>query len=113
MTSLIDVIFLLLLFFMLSSTFTRYAEIPLTGASGGGAVSGDQVVMFLRLNPEEALLNGRGLSIEETVETLREAEEGTARTLLVTTTEEVTTQRLVDLLIALDTVPDLSTQVLR
>jgi biopolymer transport protein ExbD len=37
LTPLIDVIFLLLLFFMLSSTFTRFAEVPLTNAGGGVA----------------------------------------------------------------------------
>ena len=37
MTSLIDVIFLLLLFFMLSSTFSKFSEIELTaGGSGPG-----------------------------------------------------------------------------
>jgi biopolymer transport protein ExbD len=35
MTSLIDVIFLLLLFFMLSSTFSRFGEVELTAAAGG------------------------------------------------------------------------------
>ena len=39
MTSLIDVIFLLLLFFMLTSTFTRFAELDLAAASGGGGAS--------------------------------------------------------------------------
>ena len=35
MTSLIDVIFLLLLFFMLTSTFTRFSEVELTAAGSG------------------------------------------------------------------------------
>jgi biopolymer transport protein ExbD len=37
LTSLIDVIFLLLLFFMLSSTFTRFAQVELAAPGGGGA----------------------------------------------------------------------------
>ena len=41
MTSLIDVIFLLLLFFMLTSTFSKFAEIELAAAtSGAGAATG-------------------------------------------------------------------------
>ncbi len=35
MTSLIDVIFLLLLFFMLSSTFSKFGEVPLLTAGQG------------------------------------------------------------------------------
>ncbi|WP_367714863.1 biopolymer transporter ExbD [Nitratireductor sp. GISD-1A_MAKvit] len=34
LTSLIDVIFLLLLFFMLSSTFTRFASVEISGGAG-------------------------------------------------------------------------------
>ncbi len=37
MTSLIDVIFLLRLFFMLSSTFSRFAEVELTAAGASAS----------------------------------------------------------------------------
>ena len=36
LTPLIDVIFLLLLFFMLSSTFSRFSQVPVEGGAAGG-----------------------------------------------------------------------------
>ena len=49
MTPLIDVIFLLLLFFMLSSTFTRFSDVEMEiGGGGGGATTVDGAA-FLRL----------------------------------------------------------------
>ena len=50
MTSLIDVIFLLLLFFMLSSTFSRFAEVEISAAAGGAAAPSDTPPAFLRLS---------------------------------------------------------------
>ena len=63
LTSLIDVIFLLLLFFMLSSTFTRFAEVEITG---GEAVSGTtgQPDILLRLADDGLTVNG--MAVEET-----------------------------------------------
>lgn len=61
MTSLIDVIFLLLLFFMLSSTFTRFGSVDFGGTgkagSSGVATTPDILVM----------VSGEGLRINGTV----------------------------------------------
>tara|TARA_R110002020_G_scaffold58372_4_gene160060 strand:- start:24422 stop:24808 length:387 start_codon:yes stop_codon:yes gene_type:complete len=68
LTPLIDVIFLLLLFFMLSSTFSRYSEISVSGGGGAaGAASRPDVILSvardaLKLNGEAlelAAINGR------------------------------------------------------
>lgn len=61
MTSLIDVIFLLLLFFMLTSTFTRFGEVPLlqAGRSAETEVPESVLRVFVRLSPEGATLNGQ------------------------------------------------------
>lgn len=58
MTSLIDVIFLLLLFFMLSSTFTRYASVDLgpSGSASGG--SGSAPTLLISLRADGVLVNG-------------------------------------------------------
>ena len=58
LTSLIDVIFLLLLFFMLASSFTRYQSLDISsGAEGGGVV---ERPAYLRSHASEKLdLNGR------------------------------------------------------
>ncbi|QDG74975.1 biopolymer transporter ExbD [Labrenzia sp. PHM005] len=67
LTSLIDVIFLLLLFFMLASSFTRYQALEVaSGGQGGGA---DVKPAFLRIHSAERIdLNGRQLQKPELVE---------------------------------------------
>ena len=47
---------------MLSSTFTRFAEVPLMNA-GGGATEG-AAPLFLQLRPDDLTLNGAPLSLE-------------------------------------------------
>ena len=103
LTPLIDIIFLLLLFFMLSSTFTRFAELPLTTA-GGGAGAGGPPPLFLQLTAEGLRLNGAALTLEALPAALDEVEagaEGAQVTLLVTLDGAVTSQELVDLLVVL------------
>ena len=67
MTSLIDVIFLLLLFFMLSSTFSKFAEIPLTTAGQATAPQQDQAArpVFVRLDPRGVTVNGQTTVLEQ------------------------------------------------
>ncbi|RUT34580.1 biopolymer transporter ExbD [Arsenicitalea aurantiaca] len=50
LTSLIDVIFLLLLFFMLTSTFSRYAEIPVSGGRAGMAAGAEAMGIIVQLD---------------------------------------------------------------
>ncbi|MDG4649653.1 biopolymer transporter ExbD [Roseibacterium sp. SDUM158017] len=112
LTPLIDVIFLLLLFFMLSSTFTRFAEVPLVNAGAGGAQG--TAPLFLRLGAEGLSLNGDAHSLETLAGALVPlAPEGDApRTILVTLDDRVTSQRLVDLLVVLRAMPWLAVSVL-
>lgn len=67
MTSLIDVIFLLLLFFMLSSTFSQFADLPLSTASTAGAreLRRDTPPILLRLSPDGATVNGRDVRLDD------------------------------------------------
>jgi len=59
LTPLIDVVFLLLIFFMLASTFLRFSAIPVTGAQGGGEASGLEELIIIKLEGGEALsING-------------------------------------------------------
>ena len=111
MTSLIDVIFLLLLFFMLSSTFTRFGEVPLSGA-GMGEGRSTEAPVFIRLGAEDLLLNGTSVSVGELPDRLGQLEG--ARTVLVATSRgDVTSQRLVDLLVVLQGIPGIAVEVLR
>ena len=107
MTSLIDVIFLLLLFFMLSSTFSRYGEIALVGAGSGGAASAEPP-RFLQLGPDEARLNGKALALAD----LPGALGAGGGTLIVALQPDVTAQRLTDVLALLRAIPGLSVSVL-
>lgn len=111
MTSLIDVIFLLLLFFMLTSTFTRFAELPLHAATGGAASAPDTRPLFVSLGTEELRLNGEAVPLDALAGAIRARTDG-AVSVLVSTDDEVTSQRLVDLLVTIRGVPDLSVTVL-
>ncbi|MCX2721416.1 biopolymer transporter ExbD [Roseibium salinum] len=57
MTSLIDIIFLLLLFFMLSSTFTRFGEVEFGNTARGGA-GGPAPDVLIVLEEENWTING-------------------------------------------------------
>jgi biopolymer transport protein ExbD len=112
LTSLIDVIFLLLLFFMLTSTFTRYSEIQLSAAGAGAtAPASDAPPLFLRLRAERLTLNGSQVPLDALEDAIAARMEGPT-TLLVSAGAEVSAQRLVDLLVALGQAPDLSVVVL-
>ncbi|MDU9004531.1 ExbD/TolR family protein [Sedimentitalea todarodis] len=96
MTPLIDVIFLLLLFFMLSSTFSSFGEIELSQATGGAATPdtpSEQV--FVQVGAERLVLNGAPVTLDELgaqVETGR---------VLVSLDADASAQRVVDLLVRL------------
>lgn len=110
MTSLIDVIFLLLLFFMLTSTFTRFGEIDLaTGGAGGAVQASATPPVFLNLGLTDLRLNGRAQDLD-TLEAAIAALE--TDMLLVSLDAEVTAQRLVDLLSVLRGMPDVQVTVL-
>lgn len=50
LTPLIDVVFLLLLFFMLASTFDKFAEIDLKVAGAGAGSSSNEPPVFVRIH---------------------------------------------------------------
>ena len=97
MTSLIDVIFLLLLFFMLTSTFSKFAEIELAAATSGAGAEAGAKPYFLQLTTEGLRLNGDALALDAlTASPLAEAEEGTP--LLVSLGAQVEAQALLECL---------------
>lgn len=111
MTSLIDVIFLLLMFFMLSTRFTRTAELPLTAAGAAEGVVADAKLLFLRLAPGGITLNGRAVTMEALADRLR-AEGGTEPQVLVSFSDDTTSQALADILVALRRAEGVRVQVL-
>lgn len=104
LTSLIDVVFLLLLFFMLSSTFLKPREVTLSAAVSG-AGTGTAAPLFLRLGPGELLVNGRPVALEAAAAAVRALSGPGPAPVLVSLTDGVTAQRLADLLAALDGLP--------
>ena len=95
LTPLIDVIFLLLLFFMLSSTFSRFAEIELTGAGSGAATTAAPPV-FVQLRGEDISVNGQPVAFEELQDALQGHTERGAELALISMDDIVTSQRFVD-----------------
>jgi biopolymer transport protein ExbD len=96
MTPLIDVIFLLLLFFMLTSTFSSFGEIELSQATAGAAApESPSERAFVQLGTERLVLNGVTITLDELT---TEVETGQV---LVSLDNDTSAQRLVDLLVRL------------
>jgi len=112
-TSLIDVIFLLLLFFMLASTFSRQAEIELvSGAEGAVAPVGENVsVLRLEVTAQGLALEGQPVAAVGLVRAIS-AQASAARTVLaVDPADDASTQRLVDTLLLLRDLDGVEVQI--
>lgn len=113
MTSLIDVIFLLLLFFMLTSTFSKYGEIELTAAGQGSAGDSEAKPHFLSLQADRMLLNGVAVAPEDLPNSLQPDADGADRLVLISLADETTSQTLVDTLALLRGISGVRTVVLQ
>jgi len=103
MTSLIDVIFLLLLFFMLSSTFTRFGGVEMRVGGAGPAADRAGERLFLRLEEERLSLNGVPVAMSALVGRLGGVADPTV---IVSVRPGVTAQRMTDLLVTLRDAPE-------
>jgi len=64
LTPLIDVVFLLLIFFMLASTFLKFSAMPISGAAGGASAPGLDEIALIRLGGAGNLtVNGRSADL--------------------------------------------------
>lgn len=115
LTPLVDIVFLLLMFFMLSSTFTRFGDLQAGAAAGSappqqsGAFPGAIVVVE---GSGRATVNGRRIGIEELPSALdRLAAKGVSRAAvragggarvqdLVTALDVIRTSRISDVVVA-------------
>lgn len=106
MTSLIDVIFLLLLFFMLSSTFSKYGEIEMRLAGSGSGAKAETPPLFVRLEETAISLNAAPITLTTFGKAL--LDQGVSatqpRVVLVSVQEGVSAQRLADILVVLNAV---------
>jgi len=112
MTSLIDVIFLLLLFFMLSSTFSRFAEVELQAANSGPPTTIDTKLVFLRAGANDMSLNGVPVVLADLDTRVRALHAVNPIVLLVNVNGAVTAQQITDILVAVRRIPDLSVSVM-
>jgi biopolymer transport protein ExbD len=114
MTSLIDIIFLLLLFFMLSSTFSRFADVELDASSGGDPAKQTSVPAFLKLSADRLLLNGSELTtltLQAEIERLKTTSNLNA--VILSVDETATSQQLVDTMLVVRRSAGISLQIVR
>lgn len=98
LTPLIDVIFLLLLFFMLSSTFSHFSEIPVKapGQRSGAAIM--KVGALLTVNAEGYVLNGDAQPQKSLAASLALLKEKGAERVVILIESSARSQGLVDAL---------------
>jgi len=113
-TSLIDVIFLLLLFFMLSSTFSKFADVELSATGSRGTGAQTAVPAFLKLSADRILLNG--VEFEQRAlagELERLMVDSRINAVILSVAPTANAQQLVDMLLVLRKVPDLNVQIVK
>ncbi|PTW61610.1 outer membrane transport energization protein ExbD [Breoghania corrubedonensis] len=104
LTSLIDVIFLLLLFFMLASTFSHYQALPLSGG-GGTATTATNAPRpaLLRIHGEGRMdLNGRPVTLEDLASRLAELKENDIAKVAILSGEKANVQDVVSAMDAVE-----------
>ncbi len=113
LTPLIDVVFLLLLFFMLSSTFLTLEQIEVGARPGGTAPPGSDAAVVIDLTPSGLRIGAEAILPERLLPVLDERVGGDrTRPIFVRPAGEVRLQRLIEVLetIAAGGFTDLSLQ---
>jgi biopolymer transport protein ExbD len=112
LTPLVDVIFLLLLFFMLSSTFSAFGQVEL-GAPAGGGGNGVAPKAILVLQEDQVHMNGRAVPEEKLLGNAQDLLDRDIDSLLVLVRGETTTQQLITVMTWLKSLPELKVTVAR
>ena len=102
LTPLIDVVFILLVLFMLETTFLTEAEVAVAAESQGGAVSAEQPLQLELLDADWVWLNGERVAYSQWLAALDALPiEPNARVQL-RTAQRIPVQRVVDVIDALN-----------
>lgn len=97
LTPMIDVVFLLLVFFMLAARFGTDYQVPLSqGAAGSGSYSGPPRLVMLKR--DGLSLNGIDVGVEQIAASLEALMEQESDIILLTTETGVSTQELITVL---------------
>lgn len=96
----IDVVFLLLVFFMLAARFGQEAEITLTASGGEGEVW-QGPPRLIDIAPEEVSLNGQPQDLDTLQQALTGLMETESSPILLRPDLDTSTQRLLDVMAAL------------
>ncbi len=113
LTSLIDVIFLLLLFFMLSSTFTRFAEVTVSGGRASAAAPGHRPDILIQADGLAWRINGLDVGEEDLTRELSRLEVLGAASAVILLRGDMTSQTLVGVLERIAAGTDLAVTVAR
>ena len=98
LTSLIDIIFLLLLFLMLTSTFSKFSEIELSVATTAAKNKVSEKILFLRVSAVRIDLNSGEVEMNSLAKSIKSFTQNAKASLLISMDKDVTSQRLVDIL---------------
>ncbi|ASP34289.1 biopolymer transporter ExbD [Labrenzia sp. VG12] len=110
LTPLVDVIFLLLLFFMLSSTFTTFGQLEI-GAPGGSGGTAELPKALLVLEGDWLQLNGQTILEEDLLLEAQSLRDTDIDSLLVLVRGSTSTQQLVTVMTQLKELDWLTTTV--
>ncbi|KKN05858.1 hypothetical protein LCGC14_1083040, partial [marine sediment metagenome] len=98
LTPLIDVVFILLLFFMLSSSFIRWHQINLQSASESQSQTPDLRILKIESNEGQLSFNGTRLFMNDDAGIQKFVAENKQATFVITVIEGIKIQVMVDLL---------------
>jgi len=99
LTPLIDVVFLLLVFFMLASQFGRDVALPVSGGGGIGDYTGPP--RLVTITPDAVMLNGTPTALGDLPDALAKLTETPADTIILQAKSGADVQRLTDIVTAL------------
>ncbi len=100
LTPLIDVVFLLLIFFMLSSSFLKFINIPVGGASKASSVNQTkEEIILIRIVPEgHILVQGEEVQLEQLTVKLNQLNETGLKKAAIQPMEGIKSQRVIEVL---------------
>jgi len=98
LTPMIDVVFLLLVFFMLAARFGTDMHLPLTLAGSGGETTYQGPPRLVDVLPEKLHLNGNAVSPDALLESMARLTRAGDDTIILRSRDEASLQRLVEVM---------------